>query len=349
MEPSEQPPTVAPAQPPAPVPAAADPPAARDTGDYLATRRAESLAARTGQPPPVAEKPAEAPIVPAPAAAAPAPPERRVSKRQETINDYERRIAEQNERIARLEGTASRPAPAPAPVEKPEAAYKRYLAMPDAPKLGDFDSLEEHSAALALFIADTRAEERQAAAAVKADTDSLTEAQRTRADSFATRIKEAVTNDAAFWEGIRPEVQDIRPFNALKPGEAAGPSNVVAEELLSSPVAPALMRKLSEPGQIERLLGVPPEIAALPRGQQPAAHTRWIVREIGKLEALIATPAPAPVVAPKQITDAPAPEFRLGSKPAVPGDPAADALKRHDTAGYLATRRQQDIAKRRGG
>lgn len=325
--------------------AAPEPKAPVDTGAYLESRRAE-LRGEAPAPAPASE-PAPA-ADPAPAAA----PDRKVSKRQEQINTYERTIAELNQRIARLETQPREVPPAPAPAEvKPvtQAAYKRFLALPDAPKLNDFDSIEEHSAAMALFIADKRAEERASDQARQAETDSLTTAQRERADGFATRIKEAVTADPEFWEGISPEVQQLRPLNALKPGEAAGPHNLVAEELLSSPVAPQLMRHFSEhPDDLSRITAMPEAFAKLPASQRAIEHARWIVREIGKLESTLATPAAPPPAPLKLTSDNPPPAPRLGSKPNVPANETDAALARKDTGAYLAARRREEIAKRQG-
>lgn len=310
-------------------------PARIDTGSYLKDRQAQ--AADPTKPAAEPVKAAE-PVAPA------------VSKRQERINDYERTIAAQNERIARLEGRmeATPAAPAPPAAEKPvtQAEYKRYLALPDAPKIEDFESIPEFSAAMGVFIADQRWDDRTRAAAARSDADALTESQRTRADSFAGRIKKTTTDDPAFWDAISPDVSGLRPLADLKPGEQAGPRNLVAEELLSSPVAPQLMRELSKPGALARLEAGPEHLKSLPPAQRVQEHARWIIREIGRLEAAHA-PTEKPAADVKLLTDNPPPQERLGRKPNVPDDPVEAAIKRKDTGSYLEARRTQEAAKLR--
>lgn len=340
-------PAPAPTSPdPGPGPSAPSAPARIDTDAYLRDRQQQDADRRAGTPAP-------APVAgPEPAAEPPAPAptvDRPVSKRQEKINEYERTIAALNERIARLEGpVAGRPPAAPAPpAAEPvtKAEYKRYLELPDAPKLDDFESIAEHTAAMALFIADRRWEDHSRAAARGAEVDALTESQRQRADGFAGRLKEASTADPTFWDHVSEDVATLKPIAALMPGERMGPHNIVAEEIMTSPVAPHLMRELSKPGVLARLVNLPDALKNLPPAQRAREHSRFIVREIGKLEGKAATaaaPAPDP---PKLVTDNPPPPSRLGTKPNVPDDPIAASLKKKDTGAYLEARRQQDIAK----
>lgn len=344
----ESPAPTAPAQPavpdvdPGPGPSAPSAPARIDTGAYLRDRRDQDAKPTAPSAP--------APTEPKAAPADPAAPAQPVSKRQQVINDYERQLAEARERIARLEGRIEQPvapaAPAP-PAEKPvtQAEYKRYLALPDAPKLDDFESIAEHTAAMALFIADQRWNEHSSRARAHAESAAMTDAQRQRADGFAGRMKEASTADPEFWNAVSPEVANLQPLGALKPGQPAGPANLVAEELLSSPVAPQLMRELSKPGALARLIQGPEGLDRLPPRQRPAEHARWIVRELGKLEATIAAPAPPSAPAVKTVPDHEPPPTRLGSKPNVPADPVEAALKRKDTGAYLEERRAQDLAR----
>lgn len=339
----------APAQPavpdvdPGPGPSAPSAPARIDTGSYLRDRRDQDAAPRAPQAPAPAAPKATSDEPPAPAPG--------VSKRQQVINDYERQLAEARERIARLEGRIEAPrepaAPAP-PAEKPvtQAEYKRYLALPDAPKLDDFESIAEHTAAMALFIADQRWAEHSSRARAHAESESMTASQRQRADGFAGRMKEASTADPEFWNAVSPEIANLQPLAALKPGQPAGPANLVAEELLSSPVAPQLMRELSKPGALARLVAGPESLASIPPRQRPAEHARWIVREIGKLEASLAAPAQSTAApAAKTVPDPEPPQTRLGRNPNVPDDPVAAALKRKDTGAYLEERRNQDLAR----
>lgn len=336
--------TLAPVHPPASDAPSPAPPVARDTASFLRDRQSQEVARRASPSDLPAESTDAPPVAPAPPAAKP------VSKRQETINDYERRLYESNERIAHLEGLVAGREPAKEPPAAPaakEPAYKRYLAMPDAPKLDDFETLPEHTAAMSAFIAEKMLTERDSAAGQQTEAEALTAAQNERASSFATQIQATHTADPTFWDSVRPEVQAMRPMEALKPGEMAGPQNVIASELLSSPVAPQLMRELSKSGVLERLSAIPEHLKKLPKSELIAQHTRWIVREIGKLEGTHAPDAAVAAPEPKLLTDNAPPAMRLGKQQPVPEDAAAAALKRKDTGSYLETRRQQEAAKRR--
>lgn len=347
MEPTTAP--SAPAQPatpdPGPAPSAPSAPARIDTGAYLRDRNQQDTERKDGKAAPTADAPAASTEPPAPA------PDRTVSKRQQQINDYERTVASLRSELDALKAGRSAPrqaeAPAPAATEKPvtQAEYKRYLALADAPKLDDFDSISEHTAAMALFIADKRWAEHSETARTQAESQALTESQRQRADGFAGRMKEASTADPEFWNAVSPDVANLRPLSDLRQGEPAGPLNLVAEELLTSPVAPTLMRELSKPGALARLEAGPDSLKTLPPAQRAQEHARWIVREIGKLEARAADAQPAPAATPKLISDNPPPPTRVGSKTSVPDDPVEAALKRKNTGDFLEARRQQDLAK----
>jgi hypothetical protein len=222
----------APAQPAAPQPTISAERAASDAGDFSSFDRAHT-AAKRGAPMESVTAP-EKPAAPAKAAAAapaapadtpnePAQPERQVSKRQQAINDYERRIAEQDQRIRALESQVTRPAAAQAqPEQQPPAKdpdWKRYRAMPDAPQLNDFDTLEDFQTATAVFVADKRAEERVAAQSEQQSASRRDAFQRERAETFSTNLRAAAEADEAFVSRINPALLEARPASALAKGE----------------------------------------------------------------------------------------------------------------------------------
>jgi hypothetical protein len=167
----------APAQPAAPATPTTQsaPDAAVATGNtsaYREARRAERLG-RPLDPVPVAkaepQKAEPAPDVKLDSAAPAQPEPKPISKRQEATNDAIRRAAEAataqlRDENARLQAELAKHRPAePAAPAQPATdtpAWKRYAAMPDAPKLEEFDSVPEFSAAMSLFIQDTRESER---------------------------------------------------------------------------------------------------------------------------------------------------------------------------------------------
>jgi hypothetical protein len=295
-------------------------------GNYPAYRDAKRAEA-SGKPlpAPVAAAPA---VTPTPKPAAPAG----VSKRQQQINDYERRIAEQAAEITRLSTT--RPAAAPRSEARPEAAapapaspqdYERYLAMPEAPKQESFDTYDKFSAAMAVFIADQRFADRDRAAQQRADADRQTAAHTERTTKFSEAIKAVVTTDPKFLESVSADVLALKPFAALAPGEPGGPLNAIAEELLDSAVAPQLMQHFSaHPEDLQRLAQLAP---------------RDLIREFTRLEGRFERPAAAPP--PKTVSDAPPPPQTLGTRPADPADPVRGAVMRGDFAAYRAAKRAQ--------
>ena len=349
-------PVATPAPPPATVSASMD---ALAKGDVSAFHEAEA-AARRGTPKPSVEAKVEAPaaVVPAPtvtpgAPPAPTPEARAISKRQQDLNDrireaVARATADKDAEIARLRGAQPHPAPATEPAAR-EPEWKRYAQMPEAPKLAEFDSVEDHAAAMALFIADTRHAERTAQDHSRSVTEQLTVAQQARVEAFGAQLEAAKTADPTFVDSLTPEVRALKPFSALQPGEAGGPANVVAEQIFDSPVAPQVLRHFStHPEALTRLTTTPASILALPRAAQAKAHIQWIVREFGKLEAKFDVEEPAPVAVPaaSPISAAPPPLPTI-TRAGQSVDPKAAALAKGDFAAFSQLERADRAAKRR--
>lgn len=329
--------------------------AAGNTSEYRAARRAE----RAGQPLPDVDVAAVEPDAthdagdPAPVASQPPPKKSRAERDQDRINEAIQRgidaaTAPLKDTIARLE--QSRTAPPPAETKTEPAAktpdYKRIMTLPGAPKLADFDSIEEHNFAAAAFVEEVRASERAEAAARTGRQAELTQAQQRRVESFVQRLDETKKADPEFSAKIAPEVRALKPFGALQPGEVGGPLNVVAEQVMDSPMAPAVLVHLSQPGALEQLVAMPPSVAAIrdPRAQANA-HIRHIVAEFNRLEGRLAgsagethaTDAPFP----KTITDAPDPPASVGSRPAKQQDELEAAIARGDTQAYRRIKRER--------
>ena len=314
--------------------------AAGKVADYRAARRAERL----GTPLPdvaVAELADEEPPSQA-VASAPAPV---ISKRQQKINDYERRIAESDQRIRALETQLRQPPAAPRREEPPpetrptEPEWKRFWAMPDAPKLVDFESVEEHTAAMAYFMAERRDQEREQRA-----TRTVAETRhQERAVQFGERLRTAATADPEFVNAIPPAVLTARPLSGLSREELAQSTfaNVVAEAALRSD-DPATLLKHLHAHQDETL-----RIAGLPSDEWLDA----LARLDGRLTAGTA-PARNPVPAlepsaPKPVTSAPPPAPVLGARPAAPADPMGAAVATGDFSAFRQLKRQERQAQHR--
>lgn len=237
--------------------------------------------------------------------------------------------AERLEReLAELRRTAPQPDVKPA-VSSPATAetfpsYDTYLQQhPDA-------SYEDYIDARADFRADLRLKTAREQEVRERQQQELTKAQKERAEGFRQRIEAVKAQDPAFIDSLSADVKALKPFDALLPGEQPTAFNAIAEEILSSPVAPQLMRHFTDhPEDLQRLGAMTPT---------------QLLKEMGKLEAKYADsakPAPAPL---KTVTDAPAPPTQLGTKPAAPADPVEAAVNSGDVAAFRAARLAQRTA-----
>jgi len=354
-------PVAAPTPAPATVSASLD---AVGKGDFSAFHDSEA-AARRGAPKPSVEAKIETPAAPVTesqaATTTPTTEARAISKRQQETNERIRQAVERATETLRRENEQLRRGPTPAqPQAQPaqrEPEWKRYAAMPDAPKLAEFDSVEDHAAAMALFVADTRHAERTAHESSRTVSEQLTVAQQARVEAFGAQLEAAKTADPTFVEALTPEVRALKPFSALQPGEAGGPANVVAEQIFDSPVAPQVLRHLStHPEALTRLTTTPASILALPPAAQAKAHIQWIVREFGKLEAQFETaeePA-VPDASARPVVDPPAspisaapPPLPTISRAGQSVDAKAAALAKGDFAAFSQLERADRAAKRR--
>lgn len=348
----------APAQPAAPATITAERDAA-NRGDFSSFDKAFT-ADRQGKtlPDVVVEAKPETPAT----AASPEPPAT-VSKRQQEINDRVRQATEAataqlREEVTRLKAQVEGRTPpkepaAPAPPSEPE--WKRFRTMPDAPKLDAFDgpnALEDHAAAMALFVAKTLATESRTAAAATADDERLYQAQVERVDGFVKQLNEARTADPEFVNKISPEVRTkVRPFAALAPGEPSSPYNIVGEQVYDSPIAPKVLLHLSQhPEELTRLTTLPERYRTLPHDAAVKAHVKFIVAEFAKLEGRLegaeipAAPIPAAAI-PETISKASPPPPTLG-KTGTGNDPKASAVARGDFPSFDKLEMQNERAKR---
>lgn len=278
--------------------------AAGSVADYRAARRAE----REGKPLPTVPVLPDSPDSAQTDAAAPAQAERQVSKRQQQINDYERRIAEQHERIARLEaqiGAPRQPEPTAARSEpaddfpdyadwldQPDHAGKPYEAYVRALARHEYGRVEREKA-----VSETRA-------ARERDAVQVTTEYKARVDAFVAKTPDFVEKVTAL-----DKVPDSPAARAL------------TEAMQRSEHGPALAYHLATTdADLSRLLGLAP-IAA--------------VHELGKLETKLTQAPPA-----KPITSAPMPPMTLGSKAADPGDELEAAVASGDVARFKELRRR---------
>lgn len=300
---------------------------ARDQAAFRAARQAE----RSGTPlaPAPVEDPADDDADGDAVPVAPTQPERKLSKRQEQINNYERTVAELKAENARLKATTPT-AEAPAPRREPDApATPGKITYP--PELKSWEAyLEAHP--------DERYEDFTTARALHVIREDAKQSQvvheRTnRGRQFQDRLK---ANDPELdLRSLKPEVGSLRPLSTLADGETPTAMNAIAEEIFISEHPERFLRHFNE--HIE-------ELTAL--GQLPSRDA--IIRAMGRLDARLepAQREAAPLPAPK-LTNAPAPLTTLGARPTDATDPIEVAIASKDQTAFKAARLRERMAQHR--
>lgn len=285
-----------------------------------------------------------APVAAAPETPAPAP-SKPISKRQQQINDYERRLAESTAEIARLKAfnaMRSPSAPAPAPAPSPQAVPAQpqtvdaLIARPDisGPALTPEQFFQKFPEAdvwtYPRYInkydtAFERAEshQQQQQAAIRQQTDE-------HVAQFTARVQTA-----------RQKYPDFESKGMALALRMEGPDRGPIENaVFLSPVGPDLLQHFAEhQDELQRLY------------QIPSRHSRkdWadaeILFEIGKIAARFDQPARAQ--APLPTTSAPDPPIALGARATEPVEPLTTAIKRRDFSTYKQLANSRDLARYR--
>lgn len=221
----------------------------------------------------------------------------------------------------------------PAVDKKAEAA--RFRAMPDAPKVEDYDTYDDWAIEMAGFVADKKLEERDTRS--KQETAQRHEEQRftEKANKASERFNAYVEKNPAAKDRISPELLAIVPISQLRPGEAIGPQNFIAEQIFESDFTGELADHFSTDAGVQdfqRLMRLSPDA---------------ILREIGRLEARLDSGAARPSTkSPKTISTAPDPAETLGRRPAAGLDPVESALFSGDPVAYQDEMNRRDWARK---
>ena len=317
--------------------------ATNDVAGYREARRVERGDPR--RTPAAASGAASADPAATPAATPGAIPERTVSKRQQTINEYERTVAELKAENARLKGGPATNGHSdgrgePHATGRAEAATPRPAGIPvdiTHPALEEAAFYTQHpEASTADYVRYLTRFDRE----VERATDQMRQSQMAaqaaahqRATKFHTQIT-AAGDPAEVIQRIDPDLValETRAY-AQAQGKPLSAANDLADEILDSDVALQVLEHLTaHPDVKAKLLALP--------------NRRAVVREFTRLEAQF-TPAAPGATAPKTITDAPTPAVTLGTRAAHPGDPVDSAVARGDVAAYRAARLQQRAAQLR--
>lgn len=227
--------------------------------------------------------------------------------------------------------------PASDPAQPTKGAWERYKHLPGAPKVEDFETYEDFLDARADFIVERRLEARDQESRAEAESRGRMQSVQQTISGFHARLQQAREADPALDSKIHPELIQIVPGFALRPGERFGPENAIAQAVVESEAAMPLLVHFSTPdGQ--------KEWAELMQAPTPAA----MLRKFGRIEArFVSTGSPAvdAKAAPaKPVTSAPAPPTTLGRQPHVSPDRAAAAVKSGDFRAYRDAADAADLA-----
>jgi hypothetical protein len=160
---------------------------------------------------------------------------------------------------------------------------------------------------------------------------SVQSARQDRLGRFGEQFVHAAEADPTFKTSLSPRVLALTPTDLLQSGVAPTASNDIAQAIITSPAATALLRHFSaHPDDLDRLEQLPSESAR--------------AREMGRLEARMETPVAAPVV--KTTSSAPPPPTTLGSKTQTPTDDAESAIAAGDVARYFEIMNRREVAAR---
>ena len=307
--------------------------AADDVPAFRAARQAERLGTPAPAPAAVVEPTPALPIVAAPAVvAAPVVEEPRViSKRQQQINDYERKIAEQAAELARLkapQSVAPRAVEPPAALEPPPAfpTYEVYLQThPEATLEVWLDARDDWR--------DTQRETRTREATAREQFQS--DHQR-RVTDFRTRMDAASAADEKFYDKLNPALLTLEPRETvIADGHSPAVENDLATEILQSTIGPQVLLHLTDhPEDLARLR------ACATRGE--------LLRLFGRIEERIERgPTPPLTLVTKTVSDAPPPPTTLGRQPAVTADPIRAAVIADDVSAFRKARLEERLAGQR--
>lgn len=315
--------------------------AALEKNDFAGFQDAE-VAKRAGKPMadvPVAPKveTASAPVATEPPAQTPeakAEATRQLSKRQQQTNEaarlaVERATADLQAEIARLKTQIPQ-----VPQVHPA---KQYAAMPDAPKVADFDTLEEHAAAMALFVQQQTAQETRQQQEHEAHRVRFEQ----RSAAYGERLQQAAAADPEFLSKIPPALVTARPVSVLRPGETVTFANVAAEVGFRS----------DAPDRFYQHLHSNPDAAFAIANLHPSEWESALTRLDGRLAASAsvpaapAAPAPAMSVVPSPISAAPSPPPTI-TRAATMVDPKQAALEKGNFAAFQEIERSERAARR---
>lgn len=284
----------------------------RDMTAFSAARAAERLG-----------KPLDPPVKDTTEAPAPKVDDvRTLSKRQQQINDYERRIAEQDAELARLRAPKPVAAQPPAPKASPAAAPEKFEAWDTYSEKHPDASYDDYIDARADF----RFEQRQAAIQREAHQAQRAQTVEATQKTFVERMTKLTQADPEFVNGIAPGLLALRPTHTLGEGEQATVHNAIADYVMESEQGPQLLKHFTDhPDDYAAVAQLPPD--------------KFFAR-MGKLEAALERPVVSSD--PKPVSRMTPPATTLGTRASTPVDEEDAAVESRNFARFheIQTRRR---------
>ena len=197
------------------------------------------------------------------------------------------------------------------PADQPALRSDQFFQQfPDA----DFDDYTRYSVNHALAARDLAVSRRESEARA--------------AQARTERINTFVERASAVAASLDPEVANLVPAELLPEGQTPNARNVLAQEIMLSENAGALLKGLTGA-----------DLAAVDRLTDVAS----VIRFVARLEARVAA-APAAAALPKRVSDAPAPTVEIGSRAKAPADPVEGAIAADDFQTFRELENKREIA-----
>jgi hypothetical protein len=231
--------------------------------------------------------------------------------------------------------------------------------LPDAPKVDDFDTYPEYTAAQTLFLQDKLQAEAADVASRRQAEQQQHDRLIARDQGFRARLTAAKEADPAFVDQLSDEAKSLGGIDyARRSGVTPGPIHIIGELLYDSPQAVPFLRAISaNPQLLPQLLALPEAVQRLPPQWRAKAHVDHLVTEFRRLEGRLAYEAERAAAdtaprdddaPPSSVSSAPPPPPTL-TKAGRSADPGRSALERGDFAAYDAAEMARKIRQRTAG
>ena len=261
----------------------------------------------------------------------------RAERAERTADDYRQRLEalEKPKQDARQDSS-------PAVDQPTDADYKRYRAMPGAPKASEFEDLDDYAAAMGYFIANHVAKDSFGRLFDERTQQSEAQYEQERrfesmAHGAADLMDAEKASDPEIIDRIDPRWKALPALTMLPPGQAPTPAQFIKDRAIFHSrhplkVSEALTREDS--AELRRLARLSPDL---------------IIREVAYLDASFSgshdeVGGSMPSV---HVSRAPAPSQTLGRKAAGAVDPLKKAIAENDYLSFERIENERAVARKK--